>query len=95
MVQVFGAIDLERARPHAAVADVVPLACGSWVGRPDLQHAFFEGYGRPLTAREQWALRCLCVLDAVSAISWGVPNGDDEIVARGQATLARLEVQAA
>jgi Ser/Thr protein kinase RdoA (MazF antagonist) len=94
-VRAFGAVDLERARPHAAVADLVPLACGSWVGRPDLQHAFFEGYGRVLTVEEQWALRCLSVLDAASAISWGVPNGDDEVVARGRATLARLEVQAA
>ncbi|TLS44382.1 aminoglycoside phosphotransferase family protein [Streptomyces montanus] len=98
--RVFGAVDLERARPHAAVADLVLLACGSWVGRPDLQEAFFEGYGRALSAEEQWALRCLSVLDAASAISWGVPNGDGEIgdaeiVERGRATLARLEVQAA
>ncbi|MCX5357798.1 aminoglycoside phosphotransferase family protein [Streptomyces sp. NBC_00124] len=93
--RVFGTVDLERARPHAAVADLVPLACGSWVGHPDLQDAFFEGYGRPLTAEEQGALRCLSVLDAASAIAWGVPNGDDLIVARGRATLARLEVQAA
>lgn len=91
----FGAVDLERARPHAAVADLVPLACGSWVGRPDLQEAFLDGYGRALTAEEQWALRCLCALDAASAISWGAPHGDLEIVARGRATLARLEVQAA
>ncbi|MDQ1033193.1 hypothetical protein QF035_010775 [Streptomyces umbrinus] len=93
--RVFGAVDLERARPHAAVADLVPLACGSWVGCPDLQEAFVDGYGRGLTAQEQWALRCLSVLDAASAISWGALHGDDEIAARGQATLARLEVQAA
>ncbi|MFJ8018743.1 phosphotransferase [Streptomyces sp. NPDC096311] len=92
---VFGAVDLERARPHAAVADLVPLASGSWIGRPDLQTAFLEGYGRVLADGEQWALRCLCALDAASAISWGVPNGDLEIVARGRAALARLEVQAA
>ncbi|WP_328373356.1 aminoglycoside phosphotransferase family protein (plasmid) [Streptomyces sp. NBC_00445] len=93
--RVFGAVDLERARPHAAVADLVPLACGSWVGRPDLQEAFLDGYGRALTAEEQWALRCLCALDAASTISWGAPQGDLEIVARGRATLARLEVPAA
>jgi hypothetical protein len=29
------------------------------------------------------------------AIAWGLPNGDCEIVERGRATLARLEVQAA
>jgi Ser/Thr protein kinase RdoA (MazF antagonist) len=94
-VRVFGAVDLERARPHAAVADLVPLACGSWLGRSDLREAFFDGYDRALTAEEHGALRCLSVLDAASAIAWGVPNGDDVIVARGRATLARLEVQAA
>jgi hypothetical protein len=91
----FGAVDLDRARPHAAVADLVHLAGGSWVNRPDLQEAFCEGYGRALTAEEEWALRGLCALDAASAIAWGVPNGDGEIVERGRATLARLEVQAA
>ncbi|MGW0206674.1 phosphotransferase [Streptomyces sp. NPDC003233] len=93
--RVFGAVDLKRARPHAAVADFVPLACGSWVGRPDLQEAFLDGYGRALTAEERWALRCLSVLDAASTIAWGVANVNAEIVARGRALLARLEVQAA
>ncbi|MGW8876937.1 aminoglycoside phosphotransferase family protein [Streptomyces mirabilis] len=85
------AVDLERARPHAVVFDIVRLACGPWVGRPDLRAAFFEGYGRELADKEERSLRCLAALDAVSAISWGVPHHDPEIVARGRATLARLE----
>ncbi|MFE9601477.1 phosphotransferase [Streptomyces hokutonensis] len=92
---VFGAVDLERARPHAVVADVVPLACGPWAGHPALEEAFWTGYGRELTGEEERALLCLSALDAASAISWGVPNGDREIVERGRATLARLEVQPA
>ncbi|WP_147474122.1 MULTISPECIES: hypothetical protein [Streptomyces] len=84
-------VDLERARPHAVVFDIVRLACGPWVGRPDLRAAFFEGYGRELTDKVERSLRCLAALDAVSAISWGVPHHDPEIVARGRATLARLE----
>ncbi|MCT9075305.1 aminoglycoside phosphotransferase family protein [Streptomyces fulvoviolaceus] len=91
----FGAVDLERACPHAAVADVVFLTCGPWVGRLDLEQAFWNGYGRGLTAEEERALRCLSALDAASAIAWGVPNGDHEIVERGRATLARLEVPSA
>ncbi|MEU6349641.1 aminoglycoside phosphotransferase family protein [Streptomyces sp. NPDC047072] len=91
----FGTVDFERARPHAAVADVVLLACGPWVGRPDLERAFWDGYGRGLTGEEERALRCLSALDAASAIAWGVPGGDQEIVERGRATLARLEVPAA
>jgi Ser/Thr protein kinase RdoA (MazF antagonist) len=84
-------VDLERARPHAVVFDMVLLACGPWVGRPDLRAAFFEGYGRELTDKEERSLRCLSALDAASAISWGVPHHDPEIVERGRATLARLE----
>lgn len=91
----FGAVDLERARPHAVVADIVPLACCPWPDRPDLEEAFWDGYGRVLTDEEERALRCLSALDAASAIAWGVPNGDREIAERGRATLARLEVQAA
>ncbi|MFJ2812147.1 phosphotransferase [Streptomyces sp. NPDC087294] len=88
----FGAVDLERARPHAVIADAVLLACGPWVGRPDLEQAFWDGYGRDLSAAEERALRCLSALDAASAIAWGVPNADREIVSRGRAALARLEV---
>ncbi|TCR22939.1 aminoglycoside phosphotransferase family protein [Streptomyces sp. BK205] len=91
----FGVVDLERARLHAVVADVVLLACGPWVERLDLEQAFWDGYGRELSDEEERALRCLSALDAASAISWGVPNGDREIVERGRATLARLEVPAA
>ncbi|MFF1675881.1 aminoglycoside phosphotransferase family protein [Streptomyces sp. NPDC058256] len=83
-------VDLERARPHAAVVDFVRLACGPWVGRSDLREAFCDGYGRTLTSIEETALRCLTALDAASAISWGVPHHDREIVQRGYATLARL-----
>lgn len=46
-------VDLERARPHAVVFDIVRLACGPWVGRPDLRAAFFEGYGRELADKEE------------------------------------------
>ncbi|MFJ9901154.1 phosphotransferase [Streptomyces sp. NPDC091280] len=92
---VFGSVDLERARPHAVAADVVPLVCGPWAGHPGLEEAFWTGYGRRLTGKEERVLRCLSALDAESAISWGVPHGDREIVKRGRATLARLEVQTA
>ncbi|MFD3925314.1 phosphotransferase [Streptomyces sp. NPDC058614] len=83
-------VHLERARPHAEVVDLVRLACGPWAGGPDLREAFCDGYGRTLTSVEETALRCLTAIDAASAISWGVPHHDREIVQRGYATLARL-----
>ncbi|MFC9930915.1 aminoglycoside phosphotransferase family protein [Streptomyces sp. NPDC127190] len=89
---VFAAVDFARARPHAAVADFVPLARGPWADRPDLRNAFFEGYGRTPTAAEELALRCLSALDAVAR---GVPNGDREVAVRGRATPARREARTA
>ncbi|MET8958706.1 aminoglycoside phosphotransferase family protein [Streptomyces sp. NPDC004074] len=83
-------VDLERARPHAAVLDVVRLACGPWVRRPELRTAFFEGFGRELTSAERTALRCLSALDAASAIARGVPHEDKDVVDRGRETLTRL-----
>lgn len=83
-------VGLERARPYAVVVDAVRLACGPWVRQPELRTAFFDGFGRGPTTAEETALRCLCVLDAVSAIARGVPLGDDTAVARARATLALL-----
>ncbi len=75
--------------PWSSTSSASPAARG--VGRPDPRAAFFEGYGRELADKEARSLRCLAALDAVSAISWGAPHRDPEIVARGRATLARLE----
>ncbi|MER6121678.1 aminoglycoside phosphotransferase family protein [Streptomyces sp. NPDC001795] len=89
-VGALAVVGLERARPHAAVFDVVRLACGPWAERPELRTAFCQGFGRELTGVEETALRCLSALDAASALSWGVPHDDQEVVARGRRTLARL-----
>ncbi|MET7685684.1 hypothetical protein [Streptomyces sp. NPDC005423] len=48
-----------------------------------------------LPKEKQLASRRLSALDAASAISRSVPNGDDNIIERGRATLARLEVPGA
>ncbi|MFD0441246.1 hypothetical protein [Streptomyces chartreusis] len=48
-----------------------------------------------LPKEDRLASRRLSVLDAASAISWGVLRGDDEIVERGRTTLAWLEVPSA
>lgn len=90
-----GAVDLSApARTlRSPTSSFSPAALGA--GRPDLEQAFWNGYGREVTAAEQRALRCLSALDAASVIVWAVPNADHEIVERGRATLARLEMPAA
>jgi aminoglycoside phosphotransferase (APT) family kinase protein len=86
-------IDFERAEPAPAVRDLVRLAYGPWDGHPALREAFFDGYGRPLAADADAALRSYAALDALSGIQWGSAHGDTETVTRGYRTLAALAAQ--
>ncbi|GAB2882847.1 hypothetical protein GCM10027074_59130 [Streptomyces deserti] len=83
-------IDYERTRPAALVQDLVILAATEWLDHPDREHAFLQGYGRPLTNAERLALRCLIALDAVNCLAWGPDNNDPDVTARGRRTLDRL-----
>ncbi|MFF9673599.1 phosphotransferase [Streptomyces eurythermus] len=82
-------IDFERSEEGPAVRDFVRLS-DAWLGRPDLQEAVTDGYGRPFTPQEEARLTVLSVLDAVSGISYGTSHNDPELVERGRRTLARL-----
>ncbi|WP_107121772.1 phosphotransferase [Streptomyces yokosukanensis] len=82
-------IDFERSEDGPAVRDFVRLS-DAWDGRPDLYKAVMDGYGRPFTPAEEEHLGVLSVLDAVSAIQYGVAHGDLELLERGRRTLARL-----
>lgn len=81
-------IDFEKAGIAPPVRDLVRLEAGIFAGRPDLREAFYAGYGRELDVLETLALRTWVVLDSVSALAWGIPNGDHEVVARARAALA-------
>jgi Ser/Thr protein kinase RdoA (MazF antagonist) len=83
-------IDFERAEAAPAVRDLVRLAYGAWDGRPDLQKAFFTGYGRALTPVEDEALICFAALDALSGLVWGTANDDGEVLARARTTFTSL-----
>lgn len=82
-------IDFERSEEGPAARDFVRLS-DAWHGRPDLQQAVMDGYGRPFTPEEEAQLTALSVLDSVSGISYGAAHGDPELVERGRRTLARL-----
>jgi 8-oxo-dGTP pyrophosphatase MutT (NUDIX family) len=82
-------IDFERSEEGPAIRDFVRLS-DAWHGRPDLQQAVMDGYGRPFTPEEEVQLAVLAVLDSVSGISYGIAHGDPELVERGLRTLARL-----
>ncbi|MFF8652587.1 phosphotransferase [Streptomyces huasconensis] len=82
-------IDFERSEQGPAVRDFVRLS-DAWHGRPDLRQAVRDGYGRSFTPEEEEQLTILCVLDAVSGLSYGAAHGDPELVERSRRTLARL-----
>ena len=80
-------IDFEKAALAPPVRDFMRLEAGIFAGNPAQRDAFYDGYGRDLDPVEVWALRAWVVLDSVSALAWGIPNHDDEIVARARAAL--------
>ncbi|MFI5986841.1 phosphotransferase enzyme family protein [Streptomyces sp. NPDC051555] len=83
-------IDFEGYRPAPAVEDLVHLAAGAWSDALGLRDAFLHGFGRPLTGREEVALRYLAALDAVSGLIRGQGSDDDFLTARARRTLNLL-----
>ena len=66
-----GVIDFEFAYWDVRVADFSRYPDWEWIERPELINAFFEGYGRPLTPREEEQRLVAQVQYALSAIVWG------------------------
>jgi aminoglycoside phosphotransferase len=66
-----GVIDFEFAHWDVRVADFSRDPSWSWIRRPDLVNAFFEGYGRSLTATEEHQLLVAHAEYALGAILWG------------------------
>jgi|HubBroStandDraft_2_1064218.scaffolds.fasta_scaffold12006_2 hypothetical protein len=83
-------IDYEHSRIDLNVRDFVRLRFRVWRARPDLQDAFFEGYGRLLTEDEDELVWHLGALDALTALARGHQTGDEELTAAGLATLRQL-----
>lgn len=84
-------IDFEHSRIDLTARDFVRLRFRIWTARPDLQDAFFDGYGRPLTEAEDELVWHLGALDALTALARGNQTGDQELTASGLATLRQLE----
>jgi Ser/Thr protein kinase RdoA (MazF antagonist) len=58
-------IDFEWCGLDARVADFARLHLGIWASRPDLQHAFLDGYGQELSTADRDILHGCAVLTAV------------------------------
>jgi len=90
--RTLGVIDFERAELAPAVRDLVLLESDVFLDRPDLKAGFMHGYGRQLDPIETRALDAWIILDAVSALAWGVENRQQGLVDRARRVFATLEL---
>lgn len=85
-----GVIDFEFSAWDVRVADFSRDPDWSWLHRPDLVEAFFEGYGRSLTAEEEQQLLVAHAEYALSAILWGNAYAFYGFEREGRESLAHL-----
>jgi hypothetical protein len=86
-----GLVDFEHARLDLGLVDFAKLVVDSWDRRPDLEIAFFEGYGRRLSSRECTQLRSVVMLHGVASVAWGLRHRDAGFVEHGRRALALSE----
>lgn len=86
-----GLIDWERARPGYWLEDMQRVAQDDWLKEPELRTAFFEGYGRFPTEREERQLNLIVLMNATGTISWAAEHGDTEFAAFGHNTIERMK----
>jgi aminoglycoside phosphotransferase len=85
-----GVIDFEFAYWDVRVADFTRYPNWEWIHRPDLIAAFFEGYGRPLTPREETQALVTHTRYALGAILWGYDHAYHGYVAEAREALDHL-----
>lgn len=83
-------IDFEWARLDVWVSDLVRLRAGVWKGRPFLQEAFLDGYGRQPDSHELAALRGCGILTAVWLIIKARETGRGSFEEGNRAMLSAL-----
>ena len=79
-------IDFGRAAWRPAMTDLARLATREWLGRPELETAFLEGYGDDPREAGAWARMQLA--EAVGTAAWAHQVGDEAFEAQGLRMLA-------
>ncbi|HEY0138096.1 MAG TPA: aminoglycoside phosphotransferase family protein [Nannocystis sp.] len=86
----FFVIDFEHAHLDTPLLDMVKLWTEVWGTRPDLEAAFFAGYGRTLNPQEQRQLSVLAAMHAMATVSWADEHADLQFAAAGRQALRRV-----
>lgn len=81
-------IDFGRFGFRPASTDLTRLAARQWAGRPELEAAFFEGYGDDPRDPDRWRLDRL--REAIGTACWAYRVGDEHFEAQGHRMLAEV-----
>ncbi|WP_228479955.1 phosphotransferase family protein [Microbacterium abyssi] len=79
-------IDFGRFGFRPAATDLTRLAAQQWRGQPELETAFFNGYGEDPRDADHW--RFARLQEAVGTACWAFQVGDEEFEAQGHRMLA-------
>ena len=79
-------IDFGRFAFRPAISDFCRLAVQQWRSRPELEAAFFEGYGTDPRESTRWHITIL--REAVSTAAWAFQVGDPEFEEQGHRMLS-------
>ena len=85
-----GVIDFEHACWDIRAAEFKRFYDGEFVGRPDLEEAFFTGYGALPDARLRAQIQLMRLHNAVSSVVWAVEHNDTNFATRSHTALRRL-----
>ena len=87
-----GVLDFEHTRRDVRVSDFAKLYDGPFAARPDLEAAFWQGYGPWPDTEENFAaqLRLVRITQALSQIKWARAHSDAAFEAQGHDALTRL-----
>lgn len=86
----FFVVDFEHAHLDSPLLDIVKLWTEVWGERPDLESAFFAGYGRNLGPAELAQLAVFATMHAMATIAWAHEHADLQFQALGQRALRRV-----
>jgi thiamine kinase-like enzyme len=83
-------IDFAHSEPSPWAVDLQKLTMREWRGRPELEAAFLEGYGRVPDGEDRFVLRAYVALSALATIAWSVAHDDPGFEAEARSVLAEL-----